>query len=247
MESFTISQKPPNFPSKYTISLKFLCQTLGIITFFLGFSPFFFQNKASPANHQTENPFPKEFFQSEQVVLILGKPGQTVGKLYLFEMVLGQWESKIESIPVWFGRSGLIPSNLKREGDGFTPLGYFPIKRILGKEKRSIRTLEYTQISKNHYWNDNSNSKHYNQLVQKKEKGAHPLWNSDIYELFLVIEHNTNPSIPGMGSMIFLHPWKESNPTSGCVGIDKNSLVQITNLLDGNKNPFLIISEEDDL
>ncbi|TGL74049.1 L,D-transpeptidase family protein [Leptospira jelokensis] len=247
MESEPISQKPSFFPSKFSISLKFPCQNLAIIVFFLCFSPFFFQKEASPANKGREILFPEEFHLAEQVVLVLGEPGETVGKLYLFELVLGHWETKIENIPVWFGRSGLISSNLKREGDGFTPLGFFPIKRMLGKGKRSIRNLEYTQISKNHHWNDDSNSKHYNQLVNRKEKGAHSLWSSEIYELFLVIEHNTNPRIAGMGSMLFLHPWNETKPTSGCIGIQKKSLDQIISALDGNKNPFLIVAEEIDL
>ncbi|WP_265396477.1 L,D-transpeptidase family protein [Leptospira levettii] len=195
-----------------------------------------------PEGNPTDLTFPPKFFQTEQVILIVGRPGETKGKLYVFTLVEGEWKTDFEEVPVWFGRSGLTLSNRKREGDGFTPEGYFPIKRILGKRKKTIRQLEYTQIRKFHFWNDDPNSKHYNQLVSKKEKGVHSLWDSDIYELFVVIEHNTNPSLPGMGSMIFLHPWSETKPTSGCVGVNRDTLFKIVDSLDGNKNPFLIIS-----
>ncbi|MCW7462598.1 L,D-transpeptidase family protein [Leptospira limi] len=182
------------------------------------------------------------FFESEQVLLVLAKHGETQGKLYLYTLVDGDWQTDLADVPVWLGRSGLTLSNLKKEGDGFTPQGYFPIKRILGKGKKSIRNLEYTQIRRYHFWSDDPKSKHYNQLLTKKEKGAIPLWESEIYDLFVVIEHNTNPSLPGQGSMIFLHPWMEAKPTSGCVGINREGLDKIVETLDGYKSPFLIIS-----
>lgn len=227
---------------KFSISLNFSCQFPPISRFFLCFFLFLTKLDVFPEGNPAKFPLPQSFFQSEQVVIVIGRPGETQGKLHLFTLVNGEWRTDLEDVPVWFGRSGLTLSEHKREGDGFTPEGYFPIKRILGKGKNSIRHLEYTQIRKFHFWNDDPKSKHYNQLVSKKEKGAHSLWDSEIYELFVVIEHNTNPSFSGMGSMIFLHPWKETKPTSGCVGVNRDMLFKIVETLNGKKNPYLVIT-----
>ncbi|WP_279638205.1 L,D-transpeptidase family protein [Leptospira bourretii] len=149
-------------------------------------------------------------------------------------------------MPVRLGRSGLILGAEKREGDGHTPAGIFPIKRIVGKQKRKIRNLEYIEIRKNSHWSDSPSSKNYNQLIKHKEKGAVSLWDSEIYELFVVIEHNTNPAKAGFGSMIFLHPWNEDKPTSGCVGVELKWLEELVSQLDGNKFPFLVIVETEE-
>ncbi|XDD48067.1 L,D-transpeptidase [Leptospira sp. WS39.C2] len=196
---------------------------------------------SEPKNHRVSN-----LSDAEQIILILGKPGETKGELYFFSMEGGEWKQFSQKIPVRFGRSGLIQKEFKREGDGYTPYGSFPIQRVLGRSKRSIPNLEYTQIQKNDYWSDVSTSKHYNQMIRKKEKGATSLWNSSNYQLFIVLEHNTNPSIPGYGSMIFLHPWEETKPTSGCIGIKLVDLESIIQNLDGKKNPYILIVSSDE-
>lgn len=109
-----------------------------------------------------------------------------------------------------------------------------------------MRNLEYNEIRKNSHWSDSPSSKNYNQLTKHKEKGAVSLWDSDIYELFVVIEHNTKPAVPGFGSMIFLHPWNEDKPTAGCVGVELKWLEELVSQLDGNKFPFLVIVETEE-
>ncbi|MBL0956319.1 MAG: L,D-transpeptidase family protein [Leptospira sp.] len=210
------------------------------------FSVLIFVFLANEVGSEPQTSFHSGLYQSEQILLILGEPGETQGELHLYGVEEGEWKLLTPVVTVWFGRSGLIPADEKREGDGFTPYGSYPIRRILGKEKKSIPKLEYTQIQKNDYWSDVPSSKHYNQLIRKKEKGATPLWNSSIYQLFIVIEHNTNPSIPGHGSMIFIHPWEETKPTSGCVGVKLVDLQAILQHLDGSKNPFILIIASDE-
>ncbi|TGK48267.1 L,D-transpeptidase catalytic domain protein [Leptospira bouyouniensis] len=205
--------------------------------------PFFAVSFANSLPNSSKTPI---FSQSEQIILILGKPGNTQGKLYFFAADGGEWKEIVSRVPVWFGRSGLISADKKREGDGFTPSGSFPVKRVFGYTRRSMRNLEYTQIRRKDHWSDASNSKHYNQFIRNYEKGATSLWNSPIYQLFIAIEHNTNPSIPGYGSMIFLHPWDETKPTSGCVGLKFSDLETIIQNLNGNKNPFILIVESEE-
>lgn len=179
--------------------------------------------------------------KSEQILFITASPGETKGNLHFYTVEEGEWIPVFENIPVQLGKNGTTPAEKKREGDGHTPANIFPIQRVLGRDKREIRNLEYTKIQKYHHWSDSSNSKHYNQLIKHKEKGAVSLWDSEIYELFVVIEHNTKPAVPGFGSMIFLHPWNEDKPTSGCVGVSKDILETIVSKLDGKKYPSLVI------
>ncbi|TGL04609.1 L,D-transpeptidase catalytic domain protein [Leptospira levettii] len=226
--------------------LHFRLSFLKINPFFTLFSLLFFVSFAIELRSEPQTSFHSGIFESEQILLILGKPGETQGELHFYGVEEGEWKLLYPVIPVSFGRSGLISQEQKREGDGFTPYGSFPIRRILGKENLSIRSLEYTKIQKNDHWSDVPTSKHYNQLIRKKEKGATPLWNSPNYQLFIVIEHNTNPSIPGNGSMIFIHPWEETKPTSGCVGVKLVDLQAILQHLDGSKNPFILIIPSDE-
>lgn len=185
-------------------------------------------------------------WNSEQILFVTARAGETTGHLDFYTLNEGEWTAVIEKIPVRLGRNGLILREEKREGDGSTPAGSYPIQRIIGKQKKIIRNLEYTQIRKNHYWSDHPKSKNYNQLITHYEKGAVPLGDSYIYDLFVVIEHNTKPALPGMGSMIFIHVWNEDKPTSGCVGVELKWLEGLTNHLDGNKLPFLVIVETDE-
>ncbi|TGM56715.1 L,D-transpeptidase family protein [Leptospira vanthielii] len=192
---------------------------------------------SSEGNSLPESPL----WNSEQILFITARAGESTGRLDFFTLNEGEWTAVVEKIPVRLGRNGLILKELKREGDGYTPASSYPIQRIIGKQKRKIRNLEYTQIRKNYHWSDNPKSKNYNQMIKHREKEAVALWNSYIYDLFVVIEHNTNPAILGRGSMLFLHVWNEDNPTSGCVGVSKEVLETLVSVLDGNRKPSISI------
>ncbi|WP_244241495.1 L,D-transpeptidase family protein [Leptospira perdikensis] len=195
------------------------------------------ESLSSEENPSLESPLQN----AEQILFVTARASQTTGSLDFYTLNNGEWLAVLEKIPVRLGRNGLLLSFEKREGDGHTPTGIFPIQRVLGKGKKEIRNLEYTEIRKNYHWNDNPKSRSYNQLTKHQEKGAIPLWDSYIYELFVVIEHNTKPAFPGLGSMIFLHVWNEDKPTSGCVGVSKEVLETLVSVLDGSKKPNILI------
>ena len=66
------------------------------------------------------------------------------------------------------------------------------------------------------------------------------------YRHAVVIDYNRSPVVPGRGSAIFLHVWNE-NPTSGCVAIDLDRLVEIMRWLDPAKHPKIAIGTDDQL
>ncbi|TGK86704.1 L,D-transpeptidase catalytic domain protein [Leptospira noumeaensis] len=241
MKSFNPQNLPPKIPEILVISLRISPISRISICFFIIFYSFTSILKAAPvAFASTSNP-KTHLTDSEQILFITASAGETQGNLHFYSVEEGEWKVVFENLPVRLGKKGMVMGEEKREGDGHTPTGVFPIQRIFGKRNKEVRSLEYTKILKNHYWTDLSTSKNYNQFLKQKEKGAVSLWDSSIYELFIVIEHNTNPPIPGLGSMIFLHPWNEEKPTSGCVGVSKEILETIVSKLDGNKHPSFVI------
>ncbi|TGL14407.1 L,D-transpeptidase catalytic domain protein [Leptospira meyeri] len=219
-------------------SKQFRCQKINCITVLFCFFSF---SGLLPLSGEGNSKREFPLLDSEQILFITAKPGETYGFLDFYTLTEGEWAPVFEKIPVRLGRNGLIREEEKREGDGHTPAGIFPLQRIVGKKKRKIRNLEYNEIRKNSHWSDSPISKNYNQMIPYPEKGAVSLWDSYIYELFFVIEHNTKPALPGFGSMIFLHPWNEDKPTSGCVGVSKEILDTIISKLDGNKHPSFFI------
>lgn len=223
------------FSLKFKLFSPFSYRFPAVIVYFFFLLPFF-----SLRTEEIKEP-QNLHWNSEQILFITASSKDNFGYLDFYTMRQGEWVAILEKIPVRLGRNGLISGNDKREGDGFSPTGIFPLKRIVGKQKKEIRNLEYTQIRKNHHWSDSPSSKNYNQLISRSEKGAVPLWESYIYDLFIVIEHNTKPANPGFGSMIFIHPWTEDKPTSGCVGVSKGVLETILPLLDGDKKPYIIL------
>ncbi|EOQ96913.1 L,D-transpeptidase catalytic domain protein [Leptospira wolbachii serovar Codice str. CDC] len=219
-------------------SKQFQCHKYHSITVLFSFLYFFCP---LPVESQGNSPPESPLWNSEQILFITAKAGETTGYLDVYTLNEGEWTSVLEKIPVRLGRNGLLSGLEKREGDGNTPTGVFPIERIVGKQKKQIRNLEYTQIRKHYHWSDSPTSKNYNKLIKHREKGAVLLWDSTIYDLFIVIEHNTKPAVPGRGSMIFLHSWNEDKPTSGCVGVSKEVLETLVSVLDGDKKPSISI------
>ena len=203
-----------------------------IFTLLIGFS--FFSEVLPQAFTATE---------PEQVLFVTAQPKTDTGQLSLFTVKNGNWETEIADLPVKIGRTGLVASKEKREGDGHTPMGMYPIQRIFGREQLKLNQIAYTKLKPSHHWVHSQSSDKYNQFLPKKGNGAVKLLDQRIYDLFLVVEYNTNPAVPGLGSMIFLHGWEENKATSGCIGLRKDDLLKLVQLLDGQKNPMLVIQE----
>jgi L,D-peptidoglycan transpeptidase YkuD (ErfK/YbiS/YcfS/YnhG family) len=118
------------------------------------------------------------------------------------------------------GRSGL--TKRKHEGDGATPRGCW---KILGgftrlKLVRSGVHLEPTQLDMG--WCDAPDDPRYNRWVRLPYAASHErLWRDDhLYDIVIVLNHNTRPRLRYGGSAVFLHltsDWRK--PTAGCIAI----------------------------
>ena len=105
------------------------------------------------------------------------------------------------------GRSGR--SARKREGDGATPLGRFAILAVLYRpDRRRPQTgLPVRRIGPADGWCDAPSDRNYNRAVRLPYPASHErLWRNDrLYDIVLVLDHNTRPRVRGAGSAIFMH------------------------------------------
>lgn len=121
------------------------------------------------------------------------------------------------------GRSGV--SAAKREGDGATPAGIFPLRRVLYRADRldQVRSgLPASPIAAADGWCDQPGHPDYNRQVTLPHPArCEALWREDgLYDLLAVIGHNDAPVVPGAGSAIFLHVAAPGYaPTAGCVAL----------------------------
>lgn len=129
------------------------------------------------------------------------------------------------------GRAGVRSD--KREGDGATPVGCFPLRRVLYRADRLPApdgALPVTAIDPGLGWCDDPRDPAYNREVRLPFAASHErLWRDDaLYDLLAVIGHNDDPVVPGLGSAIFLHVARpDFGPTEGCVALPRDDLMAL--------------------
>lgn len=129
------------------------------------------------------------------------------------------------------GRAGL--SSDKREGDGATPIGRFPLRRVLYRADRVILpalSLPAAPIDPGDGWCDDPASPDYNRQVRLPCAARHEhLWRLDsLYDIVVVLGHNDDPPVAGAGSAIFLHVASaDYRPTEGCVAVARDDLLAL--------------------
>jgi L,D-peptidoglycan transpeptidase YkuD (ErfK/YbiS/YcfS/YnhG family) len=139
------------------------------------------------------------------------------------------------TIPCAIGKGGACPAGAKREGDGCTPLGIWPVRLALLRPERV--TLErpplipwrWTRASDG--WSDDPADPAYNRPVVLPRPFSHErLQREDAaYDIVIVLGHNDSPPVPGMGSAIFWHIWVPGaagapKPTEGCIAIAREEM-----------------------
>jgi len=129
------------------------------------------------------------------------------------------------------GRAGV--SLDKREGDGASPAGRFPLLRCFYRADRLPTPrcgLPLQPIRRDDGWVDAPDDPNYNRLVALPYPADHEeLWRSDgLYDIIVVIGYNTDPPIPSRGSAIFLHVASpDFAPTAGCIAIGRDVLLSL--------------------
>ena len=156
-----------------------------------------------------------------------------------------KWQMAFEPFNAVIGINGFAPAGEKREGDGRTPSGIYPLKMTFGYDESTGTKMPYLQTLADDIWVDDPNADDYNQWVKKTDPRATSYEkmrrDDNLYKYGIVIEYNTSPVIKGYGSAIFLHIWKgEGIPTAGCVAVSEEDIIKIMGWLDPAASPLII-------
>ena len=133
------------------------------------------------------------------------------------------------------GRGGVRPD--KREGDGASPEGNFPLLYGFFRPDRvkwPETQLPMTPMHPDFGWVDDPGDRNYNRLVSLPYPAHHEeMWRDDpLYDLLVVIGYNTGPVVAGRGSAIFLHIARpDFAATEGCIAVAREDLVGLLRLL----------------
>lgn len=128
------------------------------------------------------------------------------------------------------GRGGVTPAELKVEGDGKSPAGVWPIRRVVWRPDRGpapTTLFPVEPIRPEDGWCDEAADPAYNRPVRLPYPAScETMWREDeLYDIVVILAHNDDPPIPGKGSAIFLHCAKPGYPpTEGCVALARADL-----------------------
>ena len=138
-----------------------------------------------------------------------------------------------QTIRCAIGRGGALPAAEKREGDGATPLGSWPLLGVLLRPDRIAPlplSLPWRWLRPTDGWSDGVDDPEYNRPVSHPHRfSAERLWREDpVYDVIVVLGHNSAPIVPNAGSAIFWHlnrpDWK---PTEGCIAIERDAMLTL--------------------
>jgi len=205
------------------------------------------------------NPFIEEFItdrttqigESKQLIFATNRdPSSFVVTIHALERDNGIWRLVIPAFTGSIGERGFAAIDDKREGDGKSPSGIFPLGIAFGYNPSVETKLPYRQATGDDFWVDDANSEDYNKWVKGEPNAAS--WEKmkredDQYKYGVVIEYNMHPIVKGKGSAIFLHEWNDGDSTLGCVSISEEMILKILKWLDPAKKPLIVMGTESEL
>jgi len=218
-------------------------------------------NAASDASWQSS-------VTSDQVVLVTASStSSTSGTLRSFARQGREWVLVQKPTPVFFGRGGLVPAQLRKQSSGTTPMGTFNLISAFGRSANPGAKLPYVHVDQNDAWTYNPEVPSTYNLFQNVDrtwksygKYVEHLWAlGPQYDYVVVTDFNkpagavyatprgvnrtSSPADTKRGGGIFLHVSK-GIPTVGCISMAKNVMRSLLNWLDPKSKPIVIIGLE---
>lgn len=137
------------------------------------------------------------------------------------------------------GKGSVKAASGKREGDGASPIGLWPVRRVFYRPDRGgppETGLPVIALKPDDGWSDDAGEPTYNRLVPLPCRGSHEqLWREDgVYDLIVELGYNDDPPSAGVGSAIFLHVARAGyKTTEGCVALAQEDLRAVLKRLGG--------------
>lgn len=133
------------------------------------------------------------------------------------------------------GRTGPIEADKKREGDGHTPLGRYPLLVGFYREDRNAKPtghFPWRALQPGDAYSDDVNDPMYNQFIWQPHPCAEqPMYKPTCHHDYSIfIGYNVAPIVPGRGSALLLH-CREPDQTyaAGCVALHKADYAKFVN------------------
>ena len=185
---------------------------------------------------------------TDQIMLVIPDNYTTsFAKFYFYIKENNQWISKL-SVDAYIGSNGLGKTI---EGDRKTPVGVYKFNCYFGIKDCPNKKLPYIKVNESHYWDGDSNSDKYNQLVNYEiykdfdiEESEHLITINPGYEYAINMNYNEK-CIPKKGAGIFLHCFTERQYTAGCVAISESDMYKVYTLI--NQNCHIIIDTKENM
>lgn len=180
---------------------------------------------ACPANLATEVRAQPPASAQQLITVHAPTTRSTRASLRIWRRAEGCWRLAGGPYPARLGVNGVRAN--RREGDGTTPVGTFPIGRTMyGVSTDPGVRYRYVRLRCGDWWVEDARSPFYN-TFRRTRCGSKPPFRTTTPDMYsdprayahlAVIEFNMRPVVPGRGSGIFLHAMKDG-PTAGCVSL----------------------------
>ncbi len=136
------------------------------------------------------------------------------------------------------GKGGVVAASQKREGDGASPAGIWPVRNVFFRADRidpPVTSLPLVPLKPYDGWCDDPAHRLYNRPVSLPFAASHEkMWRDDhVYDVVVELGYNDDPVEAGRGSAIFLHVARPNyEPTEGCIALDLSDLLAVLELME---------------
>lgn len=182
---------------------------------------------------------------TQQIVVTAPSYSSSSGTLTAYQFTGGAWHSVYGPVSAELGVHGL--SDNRSEGDGTTPTGAYGFSPTMYGLADAAPNAHYAyhHLVCGDWWSGVRDAT-YNTFQHidcgQTMDNSEALWQATTaYQHFAVIDFNTNPTVIGKGSAIFLHDSTASGVTAGCVAIAPSALDAVLSWLDPAQNPVIRI------
>ncbi|TKW68212.1 MAG: succinylglutamate desuccinylase [Paracoccus denitrificans] len=146
---------------------------------------------------------------------------------------IGDW-----SVPCAVGRSGVVAPALKREGDGATPAGRFPLRYgfyepdAFDDAVMAGLAFPFKPKPDSYAWIEDPESPDYNRMRALQDGEQPQARAAELFDLFVPLGWNDAVPVAAGGSAIFLHAARaDMSGTAGCVAVARDQLMNLATRL----------------
>jgi len=200
------------------------------------------------------------------ILMATSRSTATSGTVEVMVRTGSGWRCQLSTMSAMFGRTGTRPLTDRRSGDGTTPAGVFPLGLVTAWDDEMFSMFgnsadpgvlaPYRDVQAQDCWGATAGRSSYGHLVSDEGcPGPDDEWLprfNQVYSHAAVIGANLDPvsgDQPGetpYASAIFLHRHSYTSggvakPTSGCVSLAYNDLVDTLRIIDPRLNPHFAI------